>query len=416
MNPMKPSAFHEMRRNPSIPGNMIKFAVMLSGLMTAIVFITWAWGQTNPVFLLRLAVSTARGIPQYYVVDNHSDIMIKDPQPFSYSPPPITSPDGKWKAYVEELSAENSLYIVPTAGGESLLLEHNLSLVGWSHDSELLAYSTFPALVISSRDGSERRIRSENIAKLSLSPDGRWFALQLALNEGRYYAVMPFTMDAEPVMIPQLPAEPTTYEMVWSPDSRYLILTSNQSNQLNDLYVVEPGSDLTPRRLTDTFESSEWTPQWSPDGRYLAMKESLPHEQVYQWRMTLIDFVTGQRQSWTSEKTDNILYSNAWSPDGKWLAFKYEFTLMLYETATGQAHALGDFPQIYNSNLLWSADSNWLAFACNPPSDSPVRAGVYALHIPDMQLSYVAKTGIPSDWYPAFDALLEAFDEPETTA
>jgi WD40 repeat protein len=402
-----------MPRKFSFSGCLMRITFVLTALMVSIVLIIQGAALANPVFLLRVVVGVSHGAPQYYVVGNSGDIMLYDRNSFSYLPDPISSPDGKWKASVEFDNLRTGLYILPLAEGERLFLGSSAAHIGWSSDSHLLAYYNYPLFITTTVDGKQRRMwSSPHFGNISPSPDGRWFALTLQNSPDengnpRYqYAIMPFTMDAEPLLIPQLPIQPMMDDMVWSPDSRYLILPSWQDNQA-DLYWIEPGVDFTPHQLTDTPNSYERNPQWSQDGRYIAFVESFAREQQYKYQMTLIDFTTGQRQSWPSYTSETVLYEDAWSPDGKWLAFKQDSTIMLYETATGQAHQIGDFPQVWSSNLLWSADSNWLAYGCNPPpGDSSIRSGVYALHIPDMQIIYVAKKGGPFDWYPSFEAMM----------
>jgi len=103
-----------------------------------------------------------------------------------------------------------------------------------------------------SRDPTELKCASGNECPgYYPSPDGRWLGIELGIDIMQQYAIMPFTMDAEPFVIPGLSSQSAVSEMVWSPDSRHALFEARENNQ-NDLYDLDVESDFRPKRLTNT--------------------------------------------------------------------------------------------------------------------------------------------------------------------
>ena len=142
---------------------------------------------------------------------------------------PRWSPDGKLIAFTEWGTAEKKVYVVPSNGGEPLLLlsgSFSPSDPTWSPDGKSIAYSG-----VSIQDGTGTEVR----------------ILDLATGQSR-----------------AVPGSQHMFSARWSPNGRYLVAQSDDFQKLF-LYDFETGLWS---QLKSAEAGSDW-PVWSHDGRYL---------------------------------------------------------------------------------------------------------------------------------------------------
>lgn len=142
---------------------------------------------------------------------------------------PRCSPDGKWIAYISDITGEEELYIVSQDGKETVKLTTDGSCrkyaPQWSPDSKMLVFSD--------KELNLYYVEIETKKLVKIDKTDR--------NEVRRFA--------------------------WSPDSRYLAYTKRAANRINAIFIycLEDGAirQVTPR-FTDDFQ-----PTFDPDGKYL---------------------------------------------------------------------------------------------------------------------------------------------------
>jgi len=158
---------------------------------------------------------------------------------------PEWSPDGRLIAFTEWSIDEKKVYIVPTDGGDPMLLlsgDFNPSDPTWSPDGKSIAYSG-----VSIQDGTGTEIR----------------ILDLESRKSRSIA------NSEHIFSARL-----------SPDGLYVVA---QSDDLNKLFLYTFATDHWVE-LPNPEDAGVGWPHWSPDSRYVYAVIS--NARVYRWRVS----------------------------------------------------------------------------------------------------------------------------------
>jgi serine/threonine protein kinase/Tol biopolymer transport system component len=181
---------------------------------------------------------------------------------------PAVSPDGKFLAYADRMSAfENRLMIQDLAGGQAIEVYHGMRLGGlrWSPDgSELLftdqtSDSTGIGYIVPRLGGKPRQNPGAYYA--AWTPDGSRL-LTYSDEESQFLFVNKKTGESNPVPL-ELPPLTTLLEFDLSPSGKFIAFTLME-NQGASLWIV--GADgKGPNRI---FGNESWpgSPRWSPRG------------------------------------------------------------------------------------------------------------------------------------------------------
>jgi len=140
------------------------------------------------------------------------------------------SPDGRWIAFISDMSGEEEIYIVPQDG------------------------SAKPTQLTSS--GHEMRYRP------TWSPDSKKIAF--ADKNGKIFVLT--VADKSSVEVAD-EARGTSLDYVWSPDSMFLAYSLTAENTNRSLWIWS-AADGQARRVTGEI-FNEYTPRWDPSGDYL---------------------------------------------------------------------------------------------------------------------------------------------------
>ncbi|MDR0835155.1 MAG: PDZ domain-containing protein, partial [Tannerella sp.] len=151
------------------------------------------------------------------------------------------SQDGKYIAYISDISGETELYLQPADGGETIALTKNSDTYirdfEWSPDSKYIAYGD----------------RKNRLVLLNVESKQKNVILQDTISEFRSFA--------------------------FSPDSKWLTYTRPAANDFSIVYVYNI-SDKKEYPVTDRWYDSG-SPVFSTDGKYLIFRSSRDFNPVY---------------------------------------------------------------------------------------------------------------------------------------
>jgi dipeptidyl aminopeptidase/acylaminoacyl peptidase len=297
---------------------------------------------------------------------------------------PRWSPDGRYLAFLSGRKEGNQLYLLSTAGGESVAITERKLGAGrpvWSPDSTAIV---FTALVSTDpdedekEDDKEKKAPTKVIERAGYKSDGvgyignrrgHLFLVTVAdrtveqLTEGDYFANTPS----------------------WSPDSRHIAFVANRAPRWDlsfesNVYVI-PREGGEARQLTcgSSFEN----PVFSPDGSRIAVagqqdpREAFAPERLYSitragtdlrdelgdWTYGVGNSVTGDVALWTSD------IGLTWRDDGLYFLAAVRGECNIYRAAEGRVdpvthgqQMLTDFSVACDGTLAYSRSD-----AVHPP-------------------------------------------------
>jgi Tol biopolymer transport system component len=226
------------------------------------------------------------------------------------------SPDGERMVFASKRTGEAKMYIMPSEGGDPVLVKCGLSgdhHTGWSPDSRYLVFDSYgpagppPRLWLIPTAGGTPRPLVPEIAPVfqpAMSPDGEWVAFA-ALRSGNS-DIWKAKLNGD--SLTQITSGgATNHHPQWFPDGKSIVFASDRSGNWDIWMVSCDGSELF--QITTAPELDD-QPMVSPDGKLIAfMSERSGKRDIW---LTPIDGGTAQRFTYDGE--------NAWpsfSPNGK---------------------------------------------------------------------------------------------------
>ena len=228
------------------------------------------------------------------------------------------SPDGKTLAFVSTRSGEPKIWLVPSQGGQAVMLETGLSgdhHISWSPDGQQIVFDALwegrPNIFsISVQGGAPKRLSSDRTVDFqpNWSPDGSSIAFASYRTGNAEIWVMP--KDGGPAT--QLSFhEAADHHPAWSPDGSQIAFASNRAGNFDIWIMSASGEGL--RQMT--FDpSDDDTAFWSPDGKRMVFVSKRSGKQDI-W---IVSFSGGSPVRFTEEAENS--WPN-WSPDGTTIAF-----------------------------------------------------------------------------------------------
>ncbi|HEX2463028.1 MAG TPA: protein kinase [Thermoanaerobaculia bacterium] len=226
-------------------------------------------------------------------------------------------------------------------------------------ESGLLAYvagssqvSAYPILWVDAQGGTAQLVPEPGIyANPKLSPDEQ--KLSLTVMRGDNWDV--WVYDLERGVSTRLTFDKSIEsEQIWSPDGKWLILSSDKDGP-DSLYRKRADGSGELERLTEA-KSPQWAGSWSSDGRYVAYIT-----QGQQFDLGYLDLETKETHTFLATEFSEGFPD--FSPDGRWLAYGSN------ESGGGQAIYVRPFPtgegkwqvsDIGASHPRWSANGRQL--------------------------------------------------------
>ncbi len=189
------------------------------------------------------------------------------------------------------------------------------------------------------------------------------------------------------------------HALAWSRDGRLAFLSSGDSGEQLQVYVVDKPGHGKPRKVTD-LKGYISDPHWSPDGRSIAVlwiegltrvpgpteattvDSGVVSSKVYEQRLAMVDPASGAVHAITPPEM--YVYEFDWSPDGKQIAYLaspgagddnwYIAELYAIDSSSGAVrHILK--PPMQVANVRWSPDGKNLAFIGGLMSDEGSTGG-----------------------------------------
>ncbi len=269
----------------------------------------------------------------------------------------------------------------------------------WEADGQRILYgqSTYGLSSINVADGASHLIASfpgDQITWTDVSPDGRLVALNLD-------SILINIINIQTGEITQVTNEIGGFgvERVWSPDSKWLVLSQPVTNRVFLVNVETSTANLVSE--VDAFYSLAW----SPDSQRLAFVQDTT-EGSRLMSLNPIDLSTEEIVS-----TPGKIYSLQWSPDGSQLAMAIAVeetaTLDVLNIESGKLRELWQSDESRRFHIpAWSPDGEWLLFFHGrgwPLSHGPDdEAGLYHIHQNGGEAQLILDTSNTSDPYGFF--------------
>ncbi|HXW92722.1 MAG TPA: S9 family peptidase [Terriglobales bacterium] len=242
------------------------------------------------------------------------------------------SPDGKWIAFVANISGRNNLWLVPSEGGwptQLTISDQRQTGPTWSPDGKWIAYMSdydgdeqWDIFIVSPRTGQVVNLtRTREIAEENprWSADGRYLAYTVKPKTSSVFEIDVFDMLMREVkhVTAGTPNDQFNSNPIWLPDGKAIAYTRQQAKGTDsNIYIAEVASGqstlLTPHEGESIYHANDI----APDGRTLLITSNAANG--YE-NVGLLD-IASKKISWLTHDKWEVSGGN-FSPDGKSLTW-----------------------------------------------------------------------------------------------
>jgi Tol biopolymer transport system component len=192
----------------------------------------------------------------------------------------VWSQNGKWIAFDRKYVGDPSVYIVPSTGGNRILVRENALEPDWAPNGKRLVFQDFVqggihTIPVDGGKGVETTI-AENGANPAWSPDGNWIAYEYEGDIWKVNVNVQGSTFGEPIQLTSGPfndGQPT-----WSPDSQTIVYHSGLNDDW-DLWSV-PAAGGTSTWLTGAVVFGDYDPSYAKNSPTVGYASFSPNGQA----------------------------------------------------------------------------------------------------------------------------------------
>ncbi len=281
------------------------------------------------------------------------------------------SPDGKTIAFISNMSGRNNLWLVSAESGWPVQLtisDQRQAAPAWSPDGKWIAYQSdydgdeqWDIFLVSPKTGQVVNLtNTREIAEQSprWSPDGRYLAYLVKPKTSSTHEIDVYDTLMREVkhLTTGTPKDRGNHRVVWSKDGKWIAYTQSQAKGTDsNIYLTEFATGKNTLLTEHKGENLYTAEDFSPDGKYLLITSNAGNG--YE-NVGLLN-VASRKVDWLTQDTWEISGGN-FSPDGKtvtWMANVDGNTdIFLHELASGKTIPL---PLPKGVNSLGGAESSF---------------------------------------------------------
>jgi Tol biopolymer transport system component len=303
---------------------------------TVFAFVFLGFAMSGPVVA---AGGQAAAAPRRITIDDFFQIRdVDDPQ---------ISPEGKWVAYtvtthkLKDDTNEDRIWMVPSSGGDAVPMTAegvSSSHPRWSPDGKYLAFLSArdegkTQVWLLNRNGGEAQQLTDtvqDVRSFEWSPSDD--KMVLVLQDATPQEVQAAKYKKEEKELPKTKQPPWIIDRLQFKEDEVGYLDHRRTH----LYVLDVATRKMTQATSGDFDDSE--PAWSPDGKYLALTSNRTPDADHNYNTDIwvvaadnTDQGKNLRQITTNPGADT---SPSWSPDGKWIIFVSQIDAHALDYAT----------------------------------------------------------------------------------
>jgi dipeptidyl aminopeptidase/acylaminoacyl peptidase len=296
------------------------------------------------------------------------------------------SPDGKYVAFISNISGRNNLWMVPSDGGWPVQLtvsDQRQTAPTWSPDGKWIAYQSdydgdelWDIFLVSPKTGKVVNLtQTREIAEVSPrgSPDGRFLAYEVKPKTSAASEIDVYDMIMREVkhLTSNTPQDKRNSNPIWSKDGKFIVYSQEQAKGTDsNIFIADVATGQSTLLTPHDGEQLYFANDISPDGKRILLTSNAANGYD---NIGLVD-IASKKISWVTKDKWEIR-GGEFTPDGKSITFSANVDgnedIYLHDLATGKSTMLA-IPKGVNSptggHTAFTADGSRLLYYHNGPT------------------------------------------------